>query len=59
MSSSLGENAIVLLDTIAIADLSGVAQTTLYTVPAGKRLILTEVWLISNRLCQEDLDTQF
>ena len=41
----LKEKAIALLSTTTVADLSGVAQTTLYTVPIGKTLILSEAWL--------------
>lgn len=43
--AALNENAITLLSTTAIADLSSVAATTLYTVPTGKKLVLTEAWL--------------
>ena len=41
----LKEKAITLLSTTTVADLSGVAQTTLYTVPVGKTAILSEAWL--------------
>lgn len=34
-----------LLSVTTIADLSSVAATTLYTVPTGKKLVLTEAWL--------------
>lgn len=39
--ADLIENADGLLSTTAIADLSSETQTTLYTVPVGKTLILT------------------
>lgn len=45
MGVELKQKAISLLSTTAIADLSGVAQTTLYTVPTGYSCILTEAWL--------------
>jgi hypothetical protein len=43
--ASVKEKAITLLSTTAIADLSSVAATTLYTVPVGKKCVLTEAWL--------------
>lgn len=43
--AALNENAITLLSTTSIASLAGVAATTLYTVPAGKKCVLTEAWL--------------
>jgi hypothetical protein len=43
--AALNENAITLLSTTAIADLSSASATTLYTVPTGKKLCLTEAWL--------------
>ena len=39
------EKCIALLQKTAIADLSSVAETTVYTVPIGKTCILTESWL--------------
>ena len=45
--AALNENSICLLSTTAVADLSSVAETTLYTVPTGKRCILTEAWLVA------------
>lgn len=41
----LDENGIGLLSQTAVADLSSVAETTIYTVPTGKILVLTEAWL--------------
>ena len=41
--ADLFENADGLLSITAIADMSAVAETTLYTVPAGKTLIITKV----------------
>ena len=38
-------NGITRLSTTAIADLSSVSATTLYTVPAGYKLILDHAWL--------------
>lgn len=38
-------NGITLLSATTIADLSSVAATTLYTVPAGYKCIPTEAWL--------------
>ena len=38
-------NAITLLSSTTIADLSSAAATTLYTVPAGYKAIPTEAWL--------------
>ena len=38
-------NGITLLSTTAIADLSSEVETTIYTVPAGYKCILTEAWL--------------
>ena len=38
--AALNENSITLLSTTAIASLAGVAATTLYTVPAGKKAVL-------------------
>lgn len=46
--AALNQNAITLLSTTAIADLSSVTATTLYTVPTGYRCILTEAWLVAN-----------
>jgi hypothetical protein len=43
--AALNENSIALLSTTAIADLSSVADTTIYTVPTGKTCILSEAWL--------------
>lgn len=43
--AELKESGIALLSSTAIADLSSTGQTTLYTVPTGKTLILTEAWL--------------
>lgn len=43
--SSLLENALTLLSSTAIADLSSETQTTLYTVPTGKKLILHSAFL--------------
>ena len=43
--ADLIENALSLLSSTAIADLSGETQTTLYTVPAGKKLILDKAYL--------------
>ena len=43
--SSLLENALTLLSSTAIADLSSETQTTLYTVPTGKKLILDKGYL--------------
>jgi hypothetical protein len=37
--------AAALLSTTAVSDLSSETQTTLYTVPVGYKLILTEAWL--------------
>ena len=42
---ALQESCIALLSKTAIADLSSVAETTVYTVPIGKTCILTESWL--------------
>ena len=39
------ESCNCLLSVTDIADLSSVADTTLYTVPTGKTCILTEAWL--------------
>ena len=44
--ASLIESGIGLLSTTAVADLSSVAETTLYTVPTSKRCVLTEAWLV-------------
>jgi hypothetical protein len=41
----LKESGIALLSTTTIADLSGVAATTLYTVPIGKTSILSHAML--------------
>jgi hypothetical protein len=41
----LEANGITLLSTTAIADFSSATQTTLYTVPTGYKLVLTEAWL--------------
>lgn len=38
-------NAITLLSSTTIADLSSAAATTLYTVPAGYKAILDHAWL--------------
>ena len=38
-------NGITLLSTTAISDLSSETETTLYTVPAGYKCVLTEAWL--------------
>lgn len=43
--SEMVENAIVMLSDTAVANLSVEDETTLYTVRAGKILILTEAWL--------------
>ena len=43
--AALNENAITLLSATAVADMSGVAATTLYTVPVGKKCILDHAWL--------------
>lgn len=43
--ASLREKAIALVSDTAIADLSSVAATTLYTVPTGKIFVPTEAWL--------------
>jgi len=43
--AALNENAITRLSTTAVADLSSETQTTLYTVPVGYKLCLTEAWL--------------
>jgi hypothetical protein len=43
--AALNERAIKLLSTTAIASLASVTATTLYTVPAGKKCVLTEAWL--------------
>lgn len=39
------EKTLALLSVTDIADLSSVAETTFYTVPAGKTCILSEAWL--------------
>jgi len=44
--AALKEKAIALLSSTAVADLSSATETTLYTVPTGKRCILTEAWLV-------------
>lgn len=41
------EEGIGLVSDTAVADLSAVTATTLYTVPAGKVFVATEVWLRS------------
>jgi hypothetical protein len=46
--ADLLENTDGLLSVTAIADLSSVAQTTLYTVPVGKTLILTKAILVAD-----------
>lgn len=43
--ADLHENALSLLSSTAIADLSSETQTTLYTVPVGKKLILHSAFL--------------
>jgi len=43
--AALIENAITLLSTTAVADLSSAAATTLYTVPTGKKLCLSHAYL--------------
>ena len=43
--AALNENAVTLLSATSVADLSAEVQTTLYTVPTGKKLLLTEAWL--------------
>ena len=43
--ADLVENALALLSSTAIADLSSETQTTLYTVPVGKKLILHSAFL--------------
>lgn len=43
--ASLREKAIALVSTTNITDLSSVAATTLYVVPAGKIFIPTEAWM--------------
>ena len=44
--AALNENSICLLSTTAVASLASEVETTLYTVPTGKRCILTEAWLV-------------
>ena len=44
--AALNENSICLLSTTAVASLAAEIETTLYTVPTGKRCILTEAWLV-------------
>lgn len=43
--ANLRENALSWLSSTAIADLSATIQTTLYTVPVGKKLILDKGYL--------------
>jgi hypothetical protein len=43
--AALNENAVTLLSTTSVADFSAETQTTLYTVPAGKKCLLVEAWL--------------
>lgn len=43
--AALNENAITRLSTTAVADLSSATATTLYTVPTGKKLCLTQAYL--------------
>lgn len=43
--SSLREKAIALVSDTAVADLSALVATTLYTVPTGKIFVPTEAWL--------------
>lgn len=43
--ADLREKSMALVSSTAIADLSSVAATTLYTVPTGKVFIPTEAWL--------------
>jgi len=45
MAKRLRENALTLLSTTAVADLSVADITTLFTVPADKVLILSEAWV--------------
>ena len=42
---ALQETALTLLSTTAIADMTSVAATALYTVPVGKTCILSHAWL--------------
>jgi len=46
--ADLRESGIARLSTTSVSDLSSVAETTLYTVPTGKRCVLTEAWLVAN-----------
>ena len=43
--AALNESAITLLSSTAIASFAATGATTLYTVPTGKKLVLTEAWL--------------
>jgi hypothetical protein len=42
---ALQETGLALLSTTAIADMTSVAATALYTVPVGKTCILSHAWL--------------
>jgi hypothetical protein len=56
--ANLRENAVSLLSVTDIADLSGVAQTTLYTVPTGKTCILHSAHLRANADVGANLQVQ-